>query len=95
MFDDNEIAKLARLARLRLRPDEIERLGEHLRRVVDFVGRLEEVDVDGVPAMAHPLSDSGRLRDDEPRPSLTTPDALAAAPDVEATSFRVPRTVKR
>ncbi len=79
-----QVAHLARLARLELSAEEAEGLGEHLRRMLSWVADLEAVDSDADRLEEQPgLSDAvpvGRLRPDATRPSLDPERALANAP---------------
>ncbi|GAA6755620.1 glutamyl-tRNA amidotransferase [Thermus sp. 2.9] len=78
------LRKLEALAKIRLAPEEEALLLQDLKRILDFVDALPRVE--GVEEEA-PL---GRLREDEPWPSLPQEEALALAPEKEAGFFRVP-----
>ena len=86
----DEVLHVARLARLALTDEEIERLGGQLSAILEAVGKVSELDLDGVEPTAHPLDLVNVWAEDEPRPSLTVDEALANAPDREAGFFRVP-----
>lgn len=86
----DDVAYVARLARLELRADELERFTVQLGAVLDHAADVEALDVGGVEPTAHPLSLRNVLRDDVPRASLERDDVLAAAPSVEDHRFRVP-----
>jgi aspartyl-tRNA(Asn)/glutamyl-tRNA(Gln) amidotransferase subunit C len=86
----DEVAHVARLARLRLSDEELERFGEQLSAIVEAVGKVSELDLSGVPPTAHPLDLVNVWDDDEPRPSLSIEEALANAPDRDGSFFRVP-----
>ena len=81
---------VARLARLALREDEIERLQGQLNAILDAVGKVSELDLADVPPTSHPLALVNVFAPDEPAPSLTLEDALANAPEREGDFFRVP-----
>lgn len=66
----DDVRKVAHLARLELSETEIERYQEQLSQVLDYVARLEELDVDGVEPTAHAIAQQNVMRDDETRPSL-------------------------
>lgn len=87
----DDVAHVARLARLALTPDELERFTEQLGAVLEHAQDVEALDTAGVPPTAHPLPLANVLRDDVVRPSLDRTEVLAQAPDVEADRFRVPR----
>jgi aspartyl-tRNA(Asn)/glutamyl-tRNA(Gln) amidotransferase subunit C len=88
----DDVLHVARLARLELTDDEIERFGEQLNAILDAVGKVSELDLDDVPPTSHPLELANVWAEDEPRPSLSVEDALANAPAREGGFFRVPAT---
>ncbi len=85
-----EVLHVARLARLALTDDEVERLGAQLNAILEAVGKVAELDLEDVEPTAHPLELVNVWAEDEPRPSLPVDEALANAPDREAGFFRVP-----
>jgi aspartyl-tRNA(Asn)/glutamyl-tRNA(Gln) amidotransferase subunit C len=87
----DEVAHLARLARLALDDDEIDRFGPQLDVIIGAVSRISELDTADVPPTSHALPLTNVTRPDEVRPSLPTGQALAAAPAAEDGRFRVPR----
>jgi aspartyl-tRNA(Asn)/glutamyl-tRNA(Gln) amidotransferase subunit C len=90
MLDRSEVLHVARLARLRLSDDEVERMADELSKVLDHIEKIGELDLEGVPPTSHVVDVEGRLRPDEPRPSLPRDEALAPAPAVAADGFEVP-----
>lgn len=85
-----DVAHVARLARLDLTSDELERFTEQLGAVLEHARDVEALDVADVPPTSHPLPLQNVLREDEVRPSLDREEVLAAAPSVEDGRFRVP-----
>jgi aspartyl-tRNA(Asn)/glutamyl-tRNA(Gln) amidotransferase subunit C len=85
-----EVLHVAKLARLELSEDELERLTEELGAILEAVGKVAELDLEGVPPTSHPLELVNAWRDDEPRPSLPLEDVFANAPGREGDLFRVP-----
>ena len=85
-----DVAKVAMLARLALSDDELGRMTTELSKIVGFVSQLEELDTTSVAPLAHPLDTQNVFRDDVPRPSLTTAEALQAAPRHDGECFLVP-----
>ena len=65
-----EVKHIARLARLRLEPKEETRYAEQLSAILDYAGRLEQVDTSSIPPTASVLPLTAPLRPDEPRPGL-------------------------
>jgi aspartyl-tRNA(Asn)/glutamyl-tRNA(Gln) amidotransferase subunit C len=86
----DEVLHVARLARLALSDEEVERLGAQLNAILEAVGKVSELDLADVEPTAHPLDLLNVWADDEPRASLSNDDALVNAPDREAGFFRVP-----
>ncbi len=86
----DEVLHVARLARLELTDDEVERFREQLNAILDAVGKVAELDLADVEPTAHPLDLVNVWARDEPRPSLPVDDALANAPDRDGGLFRVP-----
>jgi aspartyl-tRNA(Asn)/glutamyl-tRNA(Gln) amidotransferase subunit C len=86
----DEVLHVARLARLALSEEELERFSEQLSAILDAVGKVAELDLSGVEPTAHPLDLVNVWAEDEPKPCLSVDEALANAPDREGDSFRVP-----
>jgi len=86
----DEVLHVARLARLALSDDEIDRLGAQLNAILEAVGKVSELDLADVEPTAHPLDLVNVWAEDEPQSSLPVEEALANAPDREAGFFRVP-----
>jgi aspartyl-tRNA(Asn)/glutamyl-tRNA(Gln) amidotransferase subunit C len=86
----DEVLHVARLARLALTDEEVERLGAQLNAILEAVGKVSELDLADVEPTAHPLELVNVWAEDDPQDSLPVEDALANAPDREAGFFRVP-----
>ena len=86
----DEVVHVARLARLALTDEELDRFAGQLDAILEAVGKVSELDLSGVEPTLHPLELSNVWAEDAPRPSLPVEDALANAPEVEAGAFRVP-----
>jgi aspartyl-tRNA(Asn)/glutamyl-tRNA(Gln) amidotransferase subunit C len=87
-----QVLHVAKLARLALTEDEVERLGAELDAILEAVSKVSELDLSDVPPTSHPLDLVNVLAEDEPRPSLDREAVLALAPEAEAGAFRVPPT---
>jgi aspartyl-tRNA(Asn)/glutamyl-tRNA(Gln) amidotransferase subunit C len=90
VIDRHEVLHVARLARLHLAEEELEPMARELSAVLDHVAKISELDLDGVAPTAHVAEVTGRLRADEPRPSLPREVALSQAPAVSGEGFLVP-----
>ena len=95
-IDRAQVRHVARLARLALSAEEEERFAAQLAHVLDYIERLQAIDVTGV----EPLSFAGdaqadvAMRQDEPRPSLPREKVLAPAPQQDGRAFVVPRIIE-
>jgi aspartyl-tRNA(Asn)/glutamyl-tRNA(Gln) amidotransferase subunit C len=85
-----DVAHVARLARLRLSEAELDTFTDQLAKVLDHARDVEALDVADVPPTSHPYPLQNVLRPDEVRASLDRDVVLAAAPVTEAGQFRVP-----
>jgi aspartyl-tRNA(Asn)/glutamyl-tRNA(Gln) amidotransferase subunit C len=86
-----DVAHLARLARIAMTDDELDALAAQLDVILGAVARVQEVAAADIPPTSHSLDLSNVYRPDEPVPSLGADAALAAAPAAESGRFRVPR----
>jgi aspartyl-tRNA(Asn)/glutamyl-tRNA(Gln) amidotransferase subunit C len=87
----DEVAHVARLARLALTSEELERFTHQLGAVLEHASDVAALDLDGVEPTAHPLPLVNVVRPDEVTPCLDRDEVLAQAPAVEDGQFRVPQ----
>jgi aspartyl-tRNA(Asn)/glutamyl-tRNA(Gln) amidotransferase subunit C len=87
----DEVAHLARLARLALTDAELDHFAGQLDDILTAVARVQEVAAEGIPPMTHAVPVVNVFRDDTERPCLPQDAVLAAAPAAEQGRFRVPR----
>jgi aspartyl-tRNA(Asn)/glutamyl-tRNA(Gln) amidotransferase subunit C len=85
-----EVEKVALLGRLRLSPDELDRMTAQLGAIVGYVDQLAELNTDDVEPMAHAVELTNVFRADEERPSLPVAEALANAPHQDGQFYLVP-----
>jgi aspartyl-tRNA(Asn)/glutamyl-tRNA(Gln) amidotransferase subunit C len=90
MIDRQQVLHVARLARLRLTEDEVERMSRELSTILDHIEKIEELELDEVEPTSHVVQVENVLRADEPRPSWPRERVLEGAPDVAQGGFRVP-----
>ena len=90
MIDRAQVLHVARLARLRLDDDEVERMSRELSAVLGHIEKISELDLEGVPPTSHVVEVENALREDTPRPSLPREQALDQAPAVQDDGFLVP-----
>ena len=97
-IDSKEIARVANLARLELRPDETERVLGQLNGFFALVDQMEAVDTTGVEPLAHPAALLGevalRLRDDIASEPDQRDASQVSAPAVERGLFLVPKVIE-
>ncbi|MDG4664732.1 Asp-tRNA(Asn)/Glu-tRNA(Gln) amidotransferase subunit GatC [Mycobacterium sp. 236(2023)] len=87
----DEVAHLARLARLALTDSELDSFAGQLDAILGHVSQIQAVDVTGVEATDNPLTSVNVFRTDEPQPCLTQDEALSGAPAAVDGRFEVPR----
>ena len=91
MLSREQVLHVAKLARLELTDDEVERMAGELSKVLDHIEKISELgDLADVAPTSHVIEVENVLRADEPRPSLPPEVALASAPDAADGGFRVP-----
>lgn len=84
------VAKVARLARLDVTPDDIARLTTQLDGMLEHFADIDALDLADVEPMTQPYPLVNVMRDDVVAPSLDRDEVLAAAPAAEDGRFRVP-----
>ena len=87
----DEVARLAKLARLALSDEEISGFAGQLDAILGYVGAIQAVDVTGVAATDNPIKNVNVTRPDVVAASLTQAEALAEAPAVVDERFAVPQ----
>ena len=90
----DEVAHVARLARLDLSAEEKERMRRELNAILAYIDKLRALDTSGVEPTSHAVPMANVMRDDEPRPSFPQAEMLANAPERAAEFFRVPRIIE-
>jgi aspartyl-tRNA(Asn)/glutamyl-tRNA(Gln) amidotransferase subunit C len=88
----DQVLHVARLARLALEDDEVERLTAELGAILDAVSKVSELDLSDVPPTSHPLALVNTWAEDVPRDALPLEDVFANSPAREGDLFRVPPT---
>ena len=94
-FTRAEIARIAALAHLELRDDELDLFARQLGDILEYANQLQKIDTSGIPPTANVTEGHEAERPDAVAPSLDRGAALANAPDavLEAGLFRVPRVI--
>jgi aspartyl-tRNA(Asn)/glutamyl-tRNA(Gln) amidotransferase subunit C len=89
----DEVRTIATLARLRLSPEEIERMTHELDAILEYIDTVKNLDTGNTEPMTHAVPFDCPLRDDQPAPSLSVEEALQNAPRRRDSFFEVPRIV--
>jgi aspartyl-tRNA(Asn)/glutamyl-tRNA(Gln) amidotransferase subunit C len=95
---DEEVRRIAELAALALRDDEVEKLAKDLDNILSHMDKLNELDTTGVEPMAQVLfsaEETATLREDREKPCLSNAEALQNAPVSGGGYFKVPRVIER
>ena len=93
-LSNEDVAKVALLARLRLNPEELETFTGQINSIVDYVAQLQALDTTGVEPLAHGIEVRNVFRDDVRGEPLPREQALANAPKRNTTSFLVPAVLE-
>ena len=94
MIGRDDVAHVARLARLALTDAELETMREQLNAILAHIDALRAVDTTGIEPTSHAVPQFNVMREDEPRPCFPAADMLANAPDRSGEFFRVPRIIE-
>jgi aspartyl-tRNA(Asn)/glutamyl-tRNA(Gln) amidotransferase subunit C len=93
-FAPDDVRKIAHLARLAIREEDVPEYTRNLTNILQFVEQLKAVDTKGVVPMAHPLDASQRLRPDVVTETDQRERFQAGAPQVDAGLYLVPKVVE-
>ena len=94
MISRQDVEHVARLARLALTADELERMREQLNAILVHIDALKAVDTSEVEPTSHAVPLVNVFRDDEPRGCLSADEMLQNAPDRAGAFVRVPRIIE-
>ena len=89
----DDVRKVARLARLALQDDQLQKLTGQLESILHYIDKLKQIDTTGVEPMAHALPVKNVLRPDIPEPALPVEKVLQNAPDTDGPFFKVPKVI--
>jgi aspartyl-tRNA(Asn)/glutamyl-tRNA(Gln) amidotransferase subunit C len=93
--NDALIEKLAHLSRLKFNDDEKEEIKNDLQRMIAFVEKLNELDLEGVEPLLHMSDEINVLREDEIKGSISRAEALKNSPLHDDQYFKVPKVIKK
>ncbi|MEM1356443.1 MAG: Asp-tRNA(Asn)/Glu-tRNA(Gln) amidotransferase subunit GatC [Planctomycetota bacterium] len=92
-ISEDAVRHAAKLSRLSLTDDEVNLYTEQLASILGYIGKLEELDVEGVRPMPHALDQVNVLRSDRENQGMANQSALANAPDADPPYFKVPKVL--
>jgi aspartyl-tRNA(Asn)/glutamyl-tRNA(Gln) amidotransferase subunit C len=92
-LSEDQVRRVAVLARLGLTDEQVERLSGELSSILGHVEKIGELDLSEVQPMAHAVDLTNVTRADAARPGLTQEQALMNAPEAEEGAFVIPRIV--
>ncbi len=92
-LSEQQVLHVARLSRLKLSSADVARYARQLSSILDYVAQLQQVRVEGLEAMSHPLPLHSVLREDRVEPALPVEQVLANAPGREGQFFTVPKVL--
>ncbi len=94
MITPNDVQKIASLARVHLKEDEISDIAKNLEAVLGYVNKLQDLDVSGVEPTTHVLPLKNVYREDEVKASLSQDKALSISVEKAHGSFVVPKVIE-
>jgi len=89
-----DVKEVAELARLDFKEDEIEKFRSQFENILNFISKLDELDIDDVKPTIHVLDISTPLREDEVKDWISQDQALKNAPQTEDGFFAVPKVIE-
>jgi aspartyl-tRNA(Asn)/glutamyl-tRNA(Gln) amidotransferase subunit C len=93
-LSDDQVRRLARLARLAVRPDESAAVLDRLNRVLGLIDEMRRADTSGIEPMAHPVDAVQRLRPDAVTETDQRELYQSVAPAVEGGLYLVPKVIE-
>ena len=93
LIDEKLVRHIGKLSRIELTEEQVRVFSRQLSSILDYFGKLQELNTDGVEPMVHALEVHNVLADDVPGRSLTPEQALANAPDRDGDFFKVPKVI--
>ena len=88
-----EVEHIAKLARLQLTDEEIQRFQVELGKIIEYFDQLKKLDTENVPPMTHAVPIENVLREGKVESSLSVEEALQNAPEKKNSYFQVPKVV--
>jgi len=89
------VLRIAELAKLEFNETELAEIKQDLKRMIDFVDQLNEVDTAGVDPLIFVSPETNTWRQDEAHITITQAQALGNAPKKDSDYFKVPKVIER
>jgi aspartyl-tRNA(Asn)/glutamyl-tRNA(Gln) amidotransferase subunit C len=89
----DQVRHVAKLARLALSEERLRTFANQLEPILEYVAKIEQVNVEGIEPMAHAVPLANVLREDQVQPSLPLDKVLANAPATDGPFFKVPKII--
>lgn len=93
-IDDSIVDKIAGLSKLRFEGKSKDKMKDDMNKMIDFVGKLNEVNTEGIEPLIHLTEELNVLREDVPYSETTQEEALKNAPKKDSDYFRIPKVLK-
>lgn len=91
--DREQVLRMAKLSRLEITPEELERMTGSLNQLVEYMDMLKRLDLKAVEPMLAVDTSSRPLREDEVKPSLGKDETFRNAPEVNLEHFSIPKVM--
>ncbi|HUT01756.1 MAG TPA: Asp-tRNA(Asn)/Glu-tRNA(Gln) amidotransferase subunit GatC [Phycisphaerae bacterium] len=92
-IDEDLVRHIGKLSRIELSDEQVQTFRRQLASILEYFGKLRELDTEGIEPMAHATELHNVLADDVPGESLSPQQALANAPDRDGDFFKVPKVI--
>ena len=93
-FDNDEIKKIAHLARININKNESDKVSEKLEGILELIDQMTQVDTDGIEPMAHALDITQPLREDKVTEVDIRKKSLKLSNETDQSMFIVPRVIE-
>ena len=94
-ISEETVDHIAHLARLEFEGESKDTIREDLNRIVEFIDKLKEVETDNVETLIYMTDEVNRLREDDPKVTLTQDEVLKNAPKKDSDYFRIPKVLDK
>ena len=93
-FDNDEIKKVAHLARININENDADKVGEKLEGILGLIDQMTQVNTDGIEPMAHALDITQPLREDKVTEADIREKSLKLSNETDQSLFIVPRVIE-